>query len=83
MAEGFGKAGEGPRDEPEFGVLPAGDEAGDDVGEAAFGDDGVGIGEDGAAGVEGGLRGEAALGGVVLSHWAVSFWWGYRVCCGL
>ena len=49
-------------------LFPAGDQAGDDIGKAALGDDGVGIGEDGAAGVEGGLRGEATLGGVVLGH---------------
>lgn len=68
MAEGFGKAGEGAGDEPEFGVFPSRDPAGDDIGKAALGDDGVGIGEDGAAGVEGGLGGEATLGGVVLGH---------------
>ena len=43
------------RDEPEFGLRPARDQAGDDIGKTTLGDDRVGIGEDGAAGVEGGL----------------------------
>ena len=53
--EGFGEARHRPRDEPELGLVPAGDQAGDDVGKATLGDDRVGIGEDGAACVEGGL----------------------------
>ena len=74
MAEGFGEAGEGPGDQPEFGVFPSRDEAGDDIGKAALGDDGVGIGENGAAGVEGGLRREATLGCVVLGHGGGVLW---------
>ena len=76
MAEGFGESRHGPRDEPEFGLGPAGDHAGDDVGKATLRDDRVGIGEDGAACVQGGLRGEAALGSVVLGHGVRSFWGG-------
>ena len=83
MAEGFGESRHGPRDEPEFGVGPAGDQAGDDVGKTALGDDGVGIGEDGAACVQGGLRGQAAFGGFVGGLGVRSFWGGGRGKGGL
>ena len=74
VAGGLGASRHRPRDEPEFGLCPAGDEAGDDIGKAALGDDRVGIGEDSTACVQGGLRREVALGGVVLGHGRGSFW---------
>ncbi len=65
LREGFGKARHRPGDEPEAGVLPARQVARHDVGKAALRDDAVGLGEDGAAGHQAGLRRQAALRGVV------------------
>ena len=65
LREGLGEAGQRAGDDPGAGRLPVREVAGHDVGIDPARDHRVGLGEDGAAGVEVGLAGQAALRGVV------------------
>ena len=65
LREGLGEAGERAGDDPEAGRVPVREVARHDVGVDPLRDHRVGLGEDGAAGVERGLRREAAGGRVV------------------
>ena len=60
LRERLGKPGHRPGDHPGARVLPVGQVAGDDVPHDPVRNDRVGLGEDGAAGVQGGLIGEAS-----------------------
>ena len=59
LREGLGKAGHRAGNDPGAGLVPMGQIAGDDVAHHAMGDDSIGLGEDSAAGMERGLRGQA------------------------
>ena len=73
LTEGFAETGHRARDQPEAGLAPPRQAAGDDIGKDAFGDDRIGFGEHRAAGVDGTLRRQAALGGVIGGHGSMSF----------